>query len=587
MFCLQNRKHFIKNIPYEELPPVCLLQILKCHGKDADESKFLSNEKYRYKCYQHIMEGEDLIVNLNKKKDLSRMIRYINPTGEFGDIDLVKHIAGTLQDPEKILNGFANYTIGFPTEQRPNSLPMDVLLWIAYYRGLVIEPKYTEQDIHRIITLSNLSEDALRTRLLIRFLNMNSQELIRNYGHELLLTDDNFPKLEHIRDFPPFPRFATEAIAMAASKHSRDISAAEDPMKEYENILMNKPTLDSKLLGYLQRDKFALDLRQRFRIHIPEHLYNTDSLKRMADEEGYSIECNMSHYEYLRSVREYDTFYAFGKGPAESFPRSNDYLLIQGDRIDGLDRSELLCYGNIHKSDASLTVISYQELLDTFKMYKEFRNPVSEGYQVFSDRSIRKLKILAQKPCADARYHEVRLSLYRMIVHIETFIKKRNLDIMSIKNELNVNIISRNRMVMLLKQLLELGKAARSYDQTKDSFPYGLGSATETQTETTVSNLLVSLYTMCQEETAISEKFLSLPMMRYVPSNSSFHTSQDEYDGLTVKDRLDILAKGDSVNEMSSCIRLTSNWFCHTSYYYLVMMGEDAPFDIASLKRVG
>jgi hypothetical protein len=563
------------------------LQILKCHGKDADESKFLISEKYRRKCYDHVMEGEDLVVNLNKKKDLARMVRYINPTGEFADLELVRHIATMIQDPEKLLNGFANHTIGFPTEQKPNALPMDVLLWIAHHKGLVIDPRYTEHDIHRIITLSNLSEETLRTRLLLRFINMNSRDIIRNYGHELLQVDDDLPCINEIRTFPPFPRFATEAIAMAASKFAKDITEAENPMKEYENILCGRQTADSKLLSVQAGDKFALDLKQRFRSHIPEHLYNVDALKRMAEEEGYSNDCQMTHYDYLCSVKDHDTFYAFGKGPAESYPRSNEYLLIGGDRIDSIDRNELLTYGNIHKPNASLTVVSYQELQDTFNLYKEFRNPISEGYQTFSERSIRKLKILAQKPCADARVHDLRLTLFRTIVHIETFIKKRHMDVLNMKEELNVNVVNRNRMVVLLKTLLDLGKAARSYDQTKDAFPYGLGSASDTQTENNVSNLMVSLDTMCQEESFVSEKFLALPMMRYNPTNSTFHTSQDEYDGFTVKDRLNILAKGDSVNEMSSCIRLSSNWFCHTAYYYLVMLGEEPPFDINQIRRVG
>lgn len=587
MICLLNRKQFIKNIPYEELPPVCILQILRCHGKDADEAKFLVSDKYRRKCYQHVMEGEDLVIQLGKKKDLGRMIRYINPFGEFGDIDLVKHLAEHIQKPESLLSGFANYSVGFPTEQNPTSLPMDVLLWMAHYRGLVIDPSYNEQDIHRIITLSFLSQETLQTRLLIRFVNMNSQEMIRNYGHELL-REEELPPFHAVRQFPMFPRFSAEAVAMAAAKFGRDITMAESPMKEYENILMNKPTMDSHMLEAVRKDKFALELRQRFRSYIPEHLYSTDSLKRMAEEEGYGPDCGLSHYDYLCSVKDHDTFYAFGKGPAEAYPRSNEYLLIHGDRVDALDRSELLTYGNIHKPNAQLLAISYQELLDTFKLYKEFRNPTSEGYQIFSDRSIRKLKILTQKPCADARVHDVRLGLYKTIVHIETFAKKRNMDMLSMKDDLNINVSTKNRMIVLLLGLLDIAKAARSYSaENQDPFPYRIGSANETQTEMNVSNTLISLQTLCQQEPLLSEKFLALTMMRYNHSTASFHPSQEEYDGITIKDRLTILAKGDSVNEMSSCIRLTSNWLCHTAYYYLVGLGEEPPFDIAALHRLG
>ena len=589
MICLFNRKQFIKNIPYEELPPVCILQILRCHGKDADEAKFLSSEKYRRKCYQHVMDGEDLVIQLGKKKDVGRMIRYINPFGEFGDIELVKHLAVQIQKPETLLSGFTNYNVGFPTEQNPTSLPMDVLLWIAHYRGLLIEPTYNEQDIYRMITLSNLSPEILQTRLLIRFINMNPQEIIRKYGHELLPSgQEEFPSFHAIRQFPTFPRFAAEAVAMAAGKFGRDITMAESPMKEYENILMNKQTSDTCMLEAVRKDKLALDLKQRFRSYIPEHLYSTDSLKRMAEEEGYAQDCGLSHYDYLCSVKDHDTFYAFGKGPAESYPRSNEYLLIHGDRVDCLDRGELLTYGNIHKPNAQLVAISYQELLDTFKLYKEFRNPTSEGYQIFSERSIRKLKILAQKPCADAKVHEVRLGLYKTIVHIETFIKKRNLDMLNMKDELNVNLTIRSRMIVLFQALLDIAKAARSYSATgQDPFPYKVGSADEIQTEVNVSNMLIALQTLCQEEPIISERFLSLAMMRYNHATGTFHPSQEEYDGISIRDRLTILAKGDSVNEMSSCIRLTSNWLCHTAYYYLVMLGEEPPFEMTALHRLG
>lgn len=588
MIRLNNRKCFIKNIPYEDLPSICILQILKCHGREVDESKFLSSDKYRRKCHQCVMEGEDLIVNPDKKKDGGRMIRYLNPKGVFTDMELVKHLVGMLQDPESLLMAFSNYTVGFPTEQSPNSLPLDVLLWIAQFRGLPVESRYVEEDVHRIITLHGLSEEVLRTRMFIRISNMNSQEIIRHYGQELLRTGDDHPTLKDLRSFPQFPRFGVEAVAMAAHRFYLDISLSREPLREYENILSGKPFQDPLLRETILKDRHALDLRQRFRNHIPEHLYKEDALRRMAEEEGYASDGRLSPYQYLESIRDHETFYAFGKGPAESYPRRNDYLLITGERIDGMDRSELLTYGNIHQPSARLVVLSYQEVLDTFRFYKEFRNPVSGGYEIFSDRSIRKLKILAQKPCADARIHEVRLQLYKYIVYIETFIRKRNLDMLQFKDDLHVNPYHKAVMQRLLETLLSVGRAARSHDPDTDTvFPYKLGSANEKQTEENVSMALIYLQSLCEKEKMIADKFLSLHMMRYDHVSSTFQPSQDVYDGITIQDRLGILAKGESVNEMASCIRLTSNWLCQTSYYYLVMMGGEPPFNISQLCRLG
>jgi hypothetical protein len=65
-----------------------------------------------------------------------------------------------------------------------------------------------------------------------------------------------------------------------------------------------------------------------------------------------------------------------------------------------------------------------------------------------------------------------------------------------------------------------------------------------------------------------------------------FKQSSEPKNGLTIWDRYNIVIKGEESDNMSSCIRLTSNWFVSSAYYYLVALGLERPFDITQLAKI-
>ena len=70
--------------------------------------------------------------------------------------------------------------------------------------------------------------------------------------------------------------------------------------------------------------------------------------------------------------------------------------------------------------------------------------------------------------------------------------------------------------------------------------------------------------------------------MRY--RNNIYSTATDVDDGKTIGERLKIVKSGISV---SSCIRLTSNWFASTIYRYMTLLEIDPKFNIADLRNIG
>ena len=81
------------------------------------------------------------------------------------------------------------------------------------------------------------------------------------------------------------------------------------------------------------------------------------------------------------------------------------------------------------------------------------------------------------------------------------------------------------------------------------------------------------------KEHFLGKDILILPLIMYVKESNKFVVVTDPTEGLTIGDRIKIVKKGEYTGQ-NSCIRLTSNRFCATSYYYMVLIGMRLPFAI-------
>ena len=73
--------------------------------------------------------------------------------------------------------------------------------------------------------------------------------------------------------------------------------------------------------------------------------------------------------------------------------------------------------------------------------------------------------------------------------------------------------------------------------------------------------------------------------MKYHKESNMFVTSNDPGEGLTIGDRIKIVRGGEN-ETMSSCIRMSSNKICASSYYYMVLIGFRLPFNISEIYEI-
>lgn len=580
-----NRGRLVRNISYEDIPKKCILEILKCHGKEVDEHKFWTNDKYCRKCFNVVSQLEDFTIDFNRKKDISRLVRYIQPAGGFSDKTLIRRSANRIHriamDTEDV---YVTHCNPRPlTQENPLGLNIDMMICLATRRGIQIRNSYDENTLYNLLLWSETPREKIQTQIYRIVSKLNSSEMIHKFypvfihnspsGANEPIQSEEMPSSDVL-----FPRFDQEAIIMSMINYKLDIRNAKNPMKVYHDLLSRNELRDENLLIELRKDSKALDLKQRFRIGIPEKFYETDDLKKMAYEEGFSFETDKrTPYEFLTQFHTdvINTFYAYDKGPAHNRDAFNSYLLTTGDSIHIQPPLGLLYWGSLQTNE-KLFVVSYHELLTTFKVYNCLRNPLVEGFQLFSDVMIRKLKILSQKPCADEGIHNVRMELYRLI-HI---LEKRQQGMIH-----TIHTIRNHTQVEHMKWILKLGMACRSA-KSMDPFPYEIGNLSEDETQLLISNMLLEYNNKFLHDSSFQET-VKLPLVQYVTNTKSFIVNEDVYDGKTIDDRIRIMMKGDSARDMSSCIRLCSNWLCHTAYYYIVSEGVEPPFNIDMLCRIG
>jgi len=83
----------------------------------------------------------------------------------------------------------------------------------------------------------------------------------------------------------------------------------------------------------------------------------------------------------------------------------------------------------------------------------------------------------------------------------------------------------------------------------------------------------------------LGDYILNLPLMQYHKESGGFITSNDPSEGLTIKERIDIVRGGEN-SSINSCIRMSSNKFCATSFYYMVLIGFRMPFNISEVSQI-
>lgn len=581
-------------------------QCMTSHGLEPewDRLKDAMDVRYRRKCISKLMELPSMIITMDSptpsKREMGRAVRYINRQTVFTDVRSVVEALEFLLEWEREedmwgkIDGESGGGYGPIVEGATRNIDCTMIYKICKKRGLQTHPEHTLEDMRNLLLLEKTPREKLRDLFVDRIHVMSSSELI-NCFERLIPRGFDFGWKSYFDLYPvrrevdgcldplniKFPTTNHEAVIMAARNFKVNIIQSRTPLMEYGLLLKGGLVersfpVDSVLQDLLNNDPYALRTDQRFFPELPEYVYQKEDLRKMAMEEGWTDE--PSHYNFLREVYEKKTFFAYGKGPMKGIIPENETLKIELTPYTEEDPLNLVFWGSRVKPQ-NLICFTWSELSMTFEHYKEFRNPVGKGGVLFDNFSIRKLLILSRKPCINKLIADRRKRLATIIEKIVLSNHDRMERMREIRESILSNESTREEMKSLFEHLYQITTAMRTD-------PEGDTNMEAIQNE--VGLRLIDLESKLSEVAMkTKETFLNLPIVIYHPNEARFSMSEEGFEGYTVGGRLRIVYEGEGTKAMSSCLRLSSNWFLSSVCFYQAEFGFPVLFDITRLVHIG
>lgn len=609
------------NTPKCVFEEICKVSSIKF--ENYDDLKYrnrLINKIYSY-------PGEKISDNYEKNiTDLRIIARFVNPDQpKWKKEVLIKafRFLMSFQNDELSKQERPSFDVGLQTSFSPHSLNACVLYRICRLHSLKVNfnsdiyqmaslIKLRFQDHYLVLNTLKLSiYDALRftcnTTDLVNILYAIDPEIpadlvprVKNPEQEIFINNISYEEYSDLADLiltnnSKKPDTHPEAIVMAAIYHKIDISKCKNPIREY-NLIERTPYFpyDNNLKNRLANSHLHSESLQNpylnvvFNPNFPENMYSEEDLVKMCQEEGLTDDDN-SYYTNLQLA--YLT---------ESFVHSKQGLIVNSettflDEISELSMDEVIVYGVRCESRQSFRAFTYTELYDTFSHYKRFINPSNN--EIFSDENIQKLYLLCQKKkrlYESEENYENRLELGDEIERIRIYTKSNNQymnDFLFKYQECQEE--DKRKVENILLCLLHSAMYMRNWDGVSD-FPL-----TSEQTnyeyekqiviDDRVTQSLIKFENACRKVDYLNnlgQFILNMPLMEYMPESHRFLTVNDESEGLTIQDRIRIVRGGEDEHGISSCIRLSSNKFCATAYYYMILIGFRLPFNISEVSHI-
>ena len=608
--------------------PLCvLLEVADAHGikydiQDSTKPGFSSSllESIN-KIELPTINGSD-----NNIEELQHIARFINKHQSWPRSKLIQAYNFLMQFPinnavEALTKLPQQFVAGLQTPDNPIAVNACILYQICMHHRLCITNHTTLQQLAHAVRLLNtdtniilrqakifLERDAKRLDLINILLlanneiNDNEPEITKNITNYYNTPTYNVSRdglslirqsLTDMRSLQSRidPGTGPGAVALGAINYSLDLSYAVSPLQEYKILKMtdrnNYQPADRWMAYWYQRNNAIFDLLLTFNPVYPTEFYTTERLAIMAENEGYSTRdiTQSDAIELLQLAYVSPTFYE-GAWPNLTTTETP----IDMDEVDEVIYGELLSYGCMN---GSLIPITVKELTEWFEREHNFATPLV-NHDVFSSTAIAKLKLILQRVpnyrrqiSANEETMGRRQRLIRVIETIEN--QTRFTDDPTkrlIMHYRNASATTKVAMITCLTELMHLSMYMRGWN--------GISTLTyPIKTAPAIEQVKISINVseaMARYDSAITSlgtigKFINdLPLVRY--RNDQYHVSTTTHDGYTIGARLAIVKGGESIGNIASCIRLSSNWLCSSAYKYLTALGIKQSFDIFHLAHI-
>lgn len=487
-----------------------------------------------------------------------------------------------------------NIPVGPLTSETPRSLNACLLYRLCREAGVETRRETTITHMSRILHLRELGPEALliSVRTLLQGHPTLTPESLRNLLfhatssstpsphslHSALETEQGALKNPTALRKRVVPNSAIEAIALGASVYGLDLTVTENPIRTYIELRSGVDITDSRVRELWRKNATLLHLETSFNPLFPSSYYSRTALQKMARREGYGAEdlSRSDPYQLLQESHVTNTFHAW-----KDLPLTKAALVSSGVRVQTIftletleecPPDELLYYGSLDLTHGSLFLTTYQEMENRLQTSQNFKDPfLQEG--LFSERAMTKLAILS----LETNHKEVEAWI-RCIRRTE---KVRNEKLRNFSQEYHR---TRHKIVLEgLDILLRMAMVMRGWTGTG---PYPIKYCPSDPDEIRNSLLLTSLIADLErkdlEIATLNPRLsiLSLPLLRY---REGRYELGNEDQGLTIGDRLRIVKDDRTI---TSCIRMSSNWFASSAFKYMKLANLPPPFPISQLEHI-
>lgn len=432
-----------------------------------------------------------------------------------------------------------------------------------------------------------------------------------------------------------------EAIILAAVIYGVNLTDCSNPHTEYLELkkvaMINGrrnyiPVADKLFQKRYLANPTYYDVRRQWVASIPS-IYTEDHINSFARSEGWNGDDESEPAEYLAMSRVVATFH-LGIHPKIFTPEKTEMkdddlrttISLENPIDYGSDR--IISYGI--DVGGEFQIFTVDDLTSFFSSYKKFANP-SKPDEMLSDQSIEKLKNICREfvPSIDDealpmpednrgwRYnnHNIRSNedkkhsridvdesvieeyraLYDIICKVERLsipIGKDAQRLREMYSENKEDIGTYCRLFMEIGLYMRGWKIDKTNGESADKYP--LESADTLVTEQgmimlNTSKAITDFEKHLQSQNSeLAHALLALPLMRRYFSGSTnapvFSANTDPEQGLTIMDRLAIVK--DDTNGYA-CIRMTSNHFLTSAFFYMVIvLQQDEPFDLNAVSDI-
>ena len=616
-------------------PIVVLKEIADAHAIEYDINKINQTKYLTY--FVNIINTQN-VNSIKQPYDMKeyRLIgRFINKDQSMSRAQLMRCFDLLMEYTkiEKLTEPHINFKYGIQTPDEPDKLNACVLFGICKANRIETRSDSTldemASNIKLLFSLRNPSiSHSIRTAIIdnmmyggcegyqlinvlslinpllsLKFINNNiteNSEIFMNHQieikHDELVRVANNIRLRNIRTKPRSP---AEAVAMAAIYHKIDISEVRNPLAEFQELTRSRYIpLDPVLINRLKQSEEHPDiianprLNVTFNPNLPCELYDNDDLITMCLNEGYSeTDTRMEEpYTILQTAYLMPTFF-HGRQEVDIMNK----LTTLADEVDELEYDNVILFLNRSENN-NARVYTYGELASTFASFKRFQKPDGNN-EMFTMEAINKLSVL----CGKDQYQNEsensfmeRLELGREIDNIKLYMDDNHEQVRQfIARYEQFSSENQQKIRDFIELLLKCGMYMRGWS---GEGPYLLTAIStnvpadeQPNIELRVTQSIGDLESCFEEMNLFDGDFgnlaKELPLMFYNSRNNELLPSTNEEEGLTIYDRINIVKGGDD-GSIQSCIRMSSNRFISSAYYYMKLMSMPITFNIADLDHI-